>query len=176
MKTIMVVPMKFFSSSVSFALLLFSVTLVGCDSDSDIDNTPGNIVEVATDAGFTTLVAAVAAADLVSTLEGDGPFTVFAPTDAAFAKLDPATLASLLEPANKAQLADILTYHVVSGNVTAAQVVNLTTANTVQGKAVDISVTNGVVSINNATVTQTDVEASNGVIHIIDTVLLPPAN
>jgi uncharacterized surface protein with fasciclin (FAS1) repeats len=166
--------MKFFSKSVSIALLLFSVTLIGCDSDSA--DSPGTIVEVASDAGFTTLVAAVQAADLVATLESDGPFTVFAPTDAAFAKLDPATLASLLQPANKAQLAEILTYHVVAGKVSAADVVNLTSATTVQGKNIDISVANGVVSINGATVTQTDVEASNGVIHIIDTVLLPPAN
>ncbi|NNE35764.1 MAG: fasciclin domain-containing protein [Rhodothermales bacterium] len=166
--------MKFIPNMVAAALLLFSVTLVGCDSDSA--DLPGTIVEVATAGGFDTLVDAVVAAELVATLESDGPFTVFAPTNAAFNKLDPATLASLLEPANKAQLADILRYHVVSGAVSAEDVLGLTSAKTVLGENVDISVENGVVSVNGAKVTDTDIEASNGIIHVIDTVLLPPAN
>lgn len=130
-----------------------------------------NIVETAISAGsFTTLVSAVQAADLVDTLSGPGPFTVFAPTDEAFAKLPAGTLEGLFE--DKAALAKILTYHVVSGKVMAADVAKLTSATTVQGQTVKINVSNGV-KVNNATVTATDIVASNGVIHVIDTVLLP---
>lgn len=130
-----------------------------------------NIVQTAIAAGsFSTLVTAIQAADLVETLSGPGPFTVFAPTDAAFAKLPAGTLESLL--ADKAKLASILTYHVVSGEVMAADVVKLTSATTVQGQTVKIDTTNGV-KINDANVTQTDITTSNGVIHVIDTVLLP---
>jgi len=131
-----------------------------------------DIVDTAIAAGsFTTLVTALKAADLVDTLKGAGPFTVFAPTDAAFAKLPPGTVDALL--ADKAKLTAVLTYHVVAGKVTGADVVGLTEATTVQGGKLAIDVSNGV-KINDATVTTADVMASNGVIHVIDTVLLPP--
>ena len=136
------------------------------------DVTRQDIVETAVAAGqFKTLVAAVQAAGLVETLKGDGPFTVFAPSDAAFAKLPAGTVEALLQ--DKAKLAAILTYHVVPGRVTAADVVKLTEAKTVNGKAVKIAVTNGKVMIDGATVVTPDVMASNGVIHVIDTVILP---
>ena len=132
-----------------------------------------NIVETAVAAGsFTTLVAAVEAAGLVETLWGDGPFTVFAPTDEAFSKVPAETLEHLLTPEGKDQLIGILTYHVVAGKVMAADVVNLTSATTVQGSDVTIDATDGV-KINDANVVTADVEADNGVIHVIDTVLLP---
>jgi len=135
----------------------------------------GNLVETAIAAGsFNTLVAAVKAAGLVETLSGPGPFTVFAPTDEAFAKLPEETLTDLLKPENKQKLTDILTYHVVSGRVTAADVSKITEADTVNGQKIKVNATSGV-KINDATVTTADVEASNGVIHIIDSVLLPPA-
>jgi len=121
---------------------------------------------------FSTLVTAVKAAGLAETLSGDGPFTVFAPTNAAFAKLPAGTVEDLLKPENKDKLTAILTYHVVAGEVKAADVVKLTTANTVNGKAVTIDASSGV-KVNNATVTATDIDASNGVIHVIDTVILP---
>ncbi|MEM8486068.1 MAG: fasciclin domain-containing protein [Bacteroidota bacterium] len=147
-----------------------------CDSnDSDDDAVEADIVQVATDAGFDTLVAAVQAAELVETLQGAGPFTVFAPTDAAFASLPEGTLDNLLLPENKETLQAILTYHVVPGAVTADQVVNLTTATTVQGESIDITIENGDVFLNGVRVSQTDVTASNGVIHIIEGVLLPPS-
>ena len=130
-----------------------------------------NIVETAVAAGsFNTLVAAVKAAGLVDTLSGPGPFTVFAPTDEAFAKLPAGTVESLLGDTPK--LTKILTYHVVSGKVMAADVVKLTSATTVEGSEVKIDASNGV-KVNDATVVTPDVEASNGVIHVIDTVLLP---
>ncbi|MFA0085414.1 fasciclin domain-containing protein [Vibrio sp. E150_011] len=133
-----------------------------------------DIVDVAAENGsFTTLVAAVKAAGLVETLKGKGPFTVFAPTDAAFAKLPDGTIDMLLKPENKDKLVAILTYHVVPGKVMASDVVALTSADTVQGEAVAISVVDGKVMVNNAQVVATDVEASNGVIHVIDTVLMP---
>ena len=132
------------------------------------------IVEVAVDAGqFTTLAAALEAADLIDTLQGDGPFTVFAPTDDAFAALPAGTVESLLKPENRDQLVAVLTYHVVPGKVTAADVVTLDEAKTVNGASIDISTENGSVYINDATVVAADVDASNGVIHVIDTVILP---
>lgn len=135
---------------------------------------PGTIVEVASaNADFETLVAAVKAAGLVETLSGPGPFTVFAPTDAAFAKLPPGTLEDLLKPENKAKLVAILTYHVVPGKVLAADAVKLDKATTVNGAEADIEVNGGTVTIDGATITATDVAASNGVIHVIDTVMLP---
>ncbi len=134
-----------------------------------------NIVETAIEAGsFKTLVAAVTAAGLAETLQGEGPFTVFAPTDEAFAKIPADTIADLLKPENKEKLAGILTYHVVSGKVMAADAAQLTTAKTVNGQEIKIDATSGV-KINDATVTTADVEASNGVIHIIDSVLMPTA-
>ncbi|HRF48407.1 MAG TPA: fasciclin domain-containing protein [Anaerolineales bacterium] len=134
-----------------------------------------NIVERAIGAGsFNTLVTAVKAAGLVETLAGPGPFTVFAPTDAAFAKLPRATLNALL--ANPAQLAAVLTYHVVPGKVMAADVVGLSSATSVQGEAISIALSGGKVVLNgNSTVTATDIPATNGVIHVIDTVILPPS-
>ena len=134
-----------------------------------------DIVDVAVGAGvFNTLVAAVQAAELVDVLKGEGPFTVFAPTDEAFAALPEGTVESLLLPENKDLLVSILLYHVVSGAVMAADVVELDSAATVNGAAVSISVSDSGVMINNANVIQADVAASNGVIHIIDAVLLPP--
>lgn len=132
----------------------------------------GTIVDVASaDGNFSTLVAAVAAADLVETLNSAGPFTVFAPTDAAFAELPAGVLEALLLPENKATLAKILTYHVLSGKVMAADVTDGDVA-TVEGSTVKLSTTEGV-KVNNASVALADVEASNGVIHAIDTVILP---
>lgn len=132
-----------------------------------------NIVEIAAaDPQFSTLVAAVQAAGLAETLSGTGPFTVFAPTNDAFAKLPAGTVEDLLKPENKAKLAAILTYHVVAGEVKAADVVKLTAAGTVNGKDVAIDASNGV-TINTAKVTVTDIDADNGVIHVIDSVLLP---
>ena len=135
-----------------------------------------DIVDTAVaDGRFQTLVAAVTAAELVDTLKSEGPFTVFAPTDDAFAKLPEGTLESLLLPENKQALTDILLYHVVAGSVMAADVVNLDSATTVLGKDVAIKVDMGNVYINDAQVIITDIETSNGVIHVIDSVILPPA-
>jgi uncharacterized surface protein with fasciclin (FAS1) repeats len=137
-----------------------------------------DIVDTAVAAKFNTLVAAVKAADLVDTLKGDGPFTVFAPTDEAFAKLPTGTVEELLKPENKDKLKAILTYHVVSGKVMAAAVVTLDGKNvkTVQGSPVAIKIDGGTVMVGKARVTKTDIQTSNGVIHVIDTVLLPPAD
>lgn len=121
---------------------------------------------------FQTLVAAVRAAGLVETLQGPGPFTIFAPTDAAFAKLPKGTVEDLLKPENKAKLVAVLTYHVVAGKVMSAQV-QPGPVPTVQGTNLNVAVAGGMVKVNNATVTLTDVVATNGVIHVIDTVLLP---
>jgi uncharacterized surface protein with fasciclin (FAS1) repeats len=134
----------------------------------------GDIVDVAVGAGsFKTLVAAVKAAGLVETLKGEGPFTVFAPTDEAFAKLPEGTLEELLKPENKAQLVSILTYHVVPGKVDSSKVVGLKSAKTVNGKEVAIKVEGKTVMIGEAKVVKADIETSNGVIHVIDAVLLP---
>ncbi|GGH62481.1 fasciclin domain-containing protein [Frigidibacter albus] len=133
-----------------------------------------DIVDTAIAAGdFTTLVAAVQAAGLVETLKGEGPFTVFAPTDAAFAALPAGTVEDLLKPENKEQLAAVLTYHVVPGKVMSTDLTNGMTAATVQGADVTI-MTEGGVKVNAANVTTADIEASNGVIHVIDAVILPP--
>ncbi len=133
-----------------------------------------NIVQIASaDKNFSTLVTALTAAGLVKTLEGAGPFTVFAPTNAAFAKIKKADLDALLK--NKAELTKVLTYHVVSGKVMAADVMKMNDkmVKTVEGSEVKVSVMGKVVEINNAKVTKADIEASNGVIHVIDTVLMP---
>jgi uncharacterized surface protein with fasciclin (FAS1) repeats len=133
-----------------------------------------DIVDTAVAAGnFKTLAAALQAADLVDTLKGAGPFTVFAPTDEAFAKLPKGTVEELLKPANKSKLVSILTYHVVPGKVMAADVVKLSTAKTVQGSDVQIKVKDGKVTIDSANVTTTDIKCGNGVIHVIDAVILP---
>ena len=134
-----------------------------------------DIVDTAVEAGsFKTLAAALQAADLISTLKSEGPFTVFAPTDAAFAKIPKADLDALLS--DKRALTEVLTYHVVSGKVMAADVVKLTQAKTVEGSPVKIRVVDGKVMINNANVSATDIAASNGVIHVIDTVIMPVKN
>ena len=134
---------------------------------------PTDIVAVASSAGnFKTLVTALKAAGLVETLQGKGPFTVFAPTDNAFAKLPAGTLEDLLKPQNKEKLVAILTYHVVPGKVMAADVKTMK-AKTVNGKELSIKVTDGKVMVDNANVVKTDVAASNGVIHVIDTVVMP---
>ena len=131
-----------------------------------------NIVETAVNTGsFKTLVTAVKAADLVETLSGKGPFTVFAPTDEAFAKLPKGTIEALLKDTGK--LSSILTYHVVAGKVMAKDVVNLDSATTVNGKKLSIKVKDGKVMVNNALVIKTDIKCSNGVIHVIDTVVTP---
>lgn len=143
-------------------------------STKEAKSTAGkDIVATAVAAGnFTTLAKALTEAGLVPTLQGTGPFTVFAPTDAAFAKLPPGELEKLL--ANKEKLAEVLKYHVVAGKVTASEVTKLSSAKTVEGDSITISTTSGV-KVDNATVTATDIMASNGVIHVIDTVLMPKA-
>jgi uncharacterized surface protein with fasciclin (FAS1) repeats len=133
-----------------------------------------DIVDTAVAAGnFKTLAAALGAAGLVDTLKGAGPFTVFAPTDEAFAKLPAGTVENLLKPENKDKLTAILTYHVVAGSVKAADVVKLTSAKTVQGSSATIKVADGKVMVDQANVTATDIAASNGVIHVIDAVIMP---
>ena len=135
---------------------------------------PKNIVDTAVAAGaFTTLAKALTAADLVATLKGPGPFTVFAPTDEAFAKLPAGTLENLLKPENRDKLRRILTYHVVAGEVRAADVVKLQSAKAVSGDTITVKVKDGKVHVADANVTKTDIQASNGVIHVIDTVMLP---
>jgi uncharacterized surface protein with fasciclin (FAS1) repeats len=133
-----------------------------------------DIVDTAAGAGsFNTLVAAVKAAGLVETLKGQGPFTVFAPTDEAFAKLPAGTVENLLKPENKDKLVAVLTYHVVPGKVMAKDVVGITSAKTVNGKEAKVTVDGGKVKIDAANVVKTDIETSNGVIHVIDAVILP---
>lgn len=157
----------------ALAAALVSLTL-GVASAQAADK---DIVDTAVEAGqFDTLAAALNAAGLVETLKGAGPFTVFAPTDDAFAKLPAGTVENLLKPENKDQLTAILTYHVVPGAVMAADVVKLDEATTVNGATVDVTADAGKVMINEANVTATDIAASNGVIHVIDSVILPPSN
>lgn len=136
-----------------------------------------DIVDTAVSAGsFETLVAAVTAAGLVETLKGDGPFTVFAPTDEAFAALPEGTVANLLKPENLDQLVAVLTYHVVPGKVLSADVVGLSSAKTVQGESLSIAVKDGKVMIDDAQVVTADIETTNGVIHVINQVILPGQN
>ena len=135
-----------------------------------------DIVDTAVGAGqFKTLATALKAAGLVDTLKGEGPFTVFAPTDEAFKKLPAGTLESLLKPENKEKLKSILTYHVVASKATSKEVVKMDSAKTVQGDKLEIKVKDGKVMVDDATVTKADVMASNGVIHVIDSVLIPGA-
>jgi len=164
-------------------LIFVGIMIAGCTTKSTQQTTPvpttaapqmKNIVETAVaDGHFTTLVAAIQAAKLDGTLSGPGPFTVFAPTDDAFKNLPPGTVDTLLKDP-QGQLKQILLYHVVNGKVMAADVVKLNSAKTLQGSNVNITVTNGVVKINDATVKTTDIQTSNGVIHVIDKVLIPP--
>lgn len=135
-----------------------------------------DIVDTAVGAGtFKTLAAALGAADLAEVLKGKGPFTVFAPTDEAFAKLPPGTVENLLKPENKEKLAAVLTYHVVAGNLPAKQVLEVKGAKTVNGQRVEFKVVDGNVKVNDANVVNTDIHCSNGLIHVIDRVILPPA-
>ena len=155
-------------TSLFLAAAVFSAPLAATAGDMN----KKDIVDTAVAAGsFKTLATALDAAGLIETLKGKGPFTVFAPTDAAFAKLPEGTVEALLK--DKAKLSAILTYHVVSGKVMAADVVKLDSAKTVNGQSVTIKVVDGKVHVDNATVTQADIAASNGVIHVIDTVLMP---
>jgi uncharacterized surface protein with fasciclin (FAS1) repeats len=166
------VDMKFqIASIVAAAVAAIGITLGSADTRA----AQKDIVETAVDAGkFKTLAAALGAAELVDTLKGRGPFTVFAPTDEAFAKLPAGTVENLLKPENKDQLVAMLTYHVVPGKVMAADVVKLKEAKTVNGQMLDIKTKGNAVMVNDAKVTKTDIGASNGVIHVIDTVILPP--
>jgi uncharacterized surface protein with fasciclin (FAS1) repeats len=163
-----------FRKLTSLASILVATIAFSTVSHANHHGVKKDIVDVAIENGsFNTLVAAVKAADLVDTLKGDGPLTLFAPTDDAFSKLPEGTVEMLLMPENKDKLVAVLTYHVVGGKVKAADVVKLKSAETVQGQSVMVSVTDGSVMIENATVVTADVMASNGVIHVIDTVLLP---
>jgi uncharacterized surface protein with fasciclin (FAS1) repeats len=160
----------------AFKTLVFAaaVTAMALSAGTTARAQEKDIVDTAVAAGqFKTLAAALTAAGLVPTLKGPGPFTVFAPTDAAFAKLPKGTVEDLLKPENKAKLTAILTYHVVAGKVMAADVVKLTSAKTLQGGTATVSAKAGAVMIDGAHVTSTDIVASNGVIHVIDTVLMP---
>lgn len=164
---------KIFAIIAAFTFFTASAVLAGSGYSKSGYNKK-DIVDTAVGAGsFNTLVAAVKAADLVETLKSDGPFTVFAPTDEAFAKLPAGTLESLLKPENKAKLQAILTYHVVPGRVMAKDVVALSSAKTVNGQDVMVKTDMGNVMIDNAKVIKTDIMTSNGVIHVIDTVILP---
>jgi uncharacterized surface protein with fasciclin (FAS1) repeats len=160
--------MKFTGMAVMLALCRVAFAAPATNSGTK------DIVDTAVAAGsFQTLAKALQAADLVETLKGPGPFTVFAPTDEAFAKLPAGTLDELLKPENKEKLRAILTYHVVAGKVTAATVATLSSAKTLNGQELRIMANGGEVMVNNAHVVKADIPASNGVIHVIDTVLLP---
>jgi uncharacterized surface protein with fasciclin (FAS1) repeats len=159
-----------------FALAGLAVVLAASGSFriSRADSHGKDIVDTAVAAGsFNTLAAALKAAGLVDTLKADGPFTVFAPTDGAFAKLPAGTVENLLKPENREKLRSILTYHVVPGKVMASEVVKIDSARTVNGKSLKINTKGGKVRVDDAMVTKTDIEASNGVIHVIDSVVLP---
>lgn len=158
-------------------LILPAVAMAGSYGSKKVDAGAmgaADIVDTAIAAGsFSTLVTAVQAADLVETLRGEGPFTVFAPTDEAFAKLPEGTLADLLKPENKSKLQSILTYHVVPGRVMAADASNLTKAKTVNGESFSISKSGDGLMVDNANIVKADIPATNGVIHVIDQVILP---
>ena len=154
-------------ATTALLILVGAATTTSARADKDI-------VDTAVAAGtFNTLAAALKAADLVDTLKGPGPFTVFAPTDAAFAKLPAGTVEDLLKPENKAKLQRILKYHVVAGKVMAADVTRMKSAKAVSGDTIAIAARNGAVMVDNAKVAKADVAATNGVIHVIDAVILP---
>ena len=159
--------------SAMLALSLFNVAHAGHHEGGHSNMGPSIVELAAGNDDLSTLVAAVKAAGLVGVLSGDGPYTVFAPTNAAFAKLPEGTVESLLKPESKDQLTAILTYHVVSGKVKAADVVKLDSAKTVEGSSVTITATDAGVKVDAANVIMTDIAASNGVVHVIDSVLLP---
>jgi uncharacterized surface protein with fasciclin (FAS1) repeats len=151
-------------------LIAFCISL----TSSFAQTTSGNIVEIASgNPNFSTLVAAIKAAGLVETLSGKGPYTVFAPTNDAFAALPAGTLDNLLKPENKQQLISILTYHVVSGNIKSTDLKDGQKAKTVNGKDAKVSLKSGKAMVNDASVTQADITATNGVIHVIDKVIMP---
>ena len=157
-----------------FAAAIALVASLSFSGTSRAEKKPADVIDTAVAAGqFKSLAAALKAADLVDTLKGAGPFTVFAPTDDAFAKLPAGTVESLLKPENKQKLIAILTYHVVPGEVTADKVVKMSEAKTVQGQMLKIKVDGDSVHVNDAKVIKADVHASNGVIHVIDTVVIP---
>lgn len=159
----------------AFAAVVLIAMAPIANQNSEQDHNHHNIVEVASDTeNLSTLVAAVQAAGLVETLSGDGPFTVFAPTNEAFEALPDGTLESLLEPENRDMLIDILTYHVVAGEVMSGDLSDGMMAETVQGSQITISISDAGVSVNDASVVAADVEASNGVVHVIDSVIMPP--
>ena len=178
--------MKLTHIAVIAAIAVASLGVVACGS-SDSETTASTtatttamtdetIAAVATgNKDLSTLVAALTAADLVTTLEGTGPYTVFAPTDAAFADIQ-STVDTLLEPDNKTDLQQVLTYHVVPGTYTAADLTDGQKLKTVEGQDLTVSIKDGVVKVNDATVEATDITASNGVVHVINKVLVPPAN
>ena len=154
--------------------IVAAMAITGAATNMGAATADQDIVDTAVAAGsFKTLVKALQAADLVETLKGAGPFTVFAPTDEAFAKLPAGTLETLLKAENKEKLQRLLTYHVVSGKVMASDVVKLQSAKAVSGDTITVKVRNDVVHVDNATVTKADITASNGVIHVIDAVILP---
>lgn len=160
--------------TLSFAALFASFSNAGSHEGHEGHEKSKNIVQIAAgNPDFSTLVAALKAADLVTVLEGDGPFTVFAPTNDAFAKLPEGTVEDLLKPENKDQLVAVLTYHVVAGKVTAKDAMKLSSAESVQGSDIKISTKDGAVMVDNAQVIDADIDASNGVIHVIDSVILP---
>lgn len=156
------------------ATLGIAVIALALSTGTQAQENNNDIVATAIAAGsFKTLTKALQAADLIDTLKGQGPFTVFAPTDEAFAKLPPGTLNDLLKAENKQKLQRILSYHVVPGRVSSTDVVKLRTAKTVSGDTIDITGNGGTVRVDNARVVQADIAASNGVIHVIDTVIIP---
>lgn len=160
-----------------FSILLVSGMIISSaftTKTTKIHEVDADIVDLAVSTDFlSTLVAAVKAGDLVDVLKGDGPFTVFAPTNEAFANLPAGTVENLLKPENKAQLVAVLTYHVVPGKVMSSDLKNGMKAKTAQGQEITITLKDGKAMVNNATVTATDIEASNGVVHVIDQVILP---
>lgn len=155
-----------FTMAITAALMIASTAIAGSSKKDIVDTAVSN-------GSFNTLAAALEAGDLIGTLKSDGPFTVFAPTDEAFAKLPNGTVEMLLLPENKEKLVAILSYHVVPGKVSAADVVKLDSAATANGSDVEISVRDDSVFINDSRVVMTDIYASNGVIHVVDTVILP---
>ena len=158
----------------TFSAFLGALLIAASAFGGNYGKNRADIVDTAVAAGdFSTLAAALQAGGLVNTLKSDGPFTVFAPTDAAFAKLPAGTVEDLLKPENREQLVAILTYHVVPGRVEAADVVKLSSADTVNGDALSIRVDGDTVFVNDARVVSADIDASNGVIHVVDTVILP---
>jgi len=165
---------RFFTPIFTLAALVAFGNVADAQYMSEQSESEPDIVETAVSAGsFETLVAAVKAAGLVETLQGEGPFTVFAPTDAAFAKLPAGTVEDLLKPENKEKLTAILTYHVVAGELMAEDVVGMKYLETVQGEKIKISMKDGKAYADGAEIVKTDIKTSNGVIHVIDAVILP---